>query len=133
MIRIMLFCLLFSVCSVTYARVWGVLTISQKELLTEYRSVWHLLLPSQQKILEAGAFRVSKANSESLIFFQAEYEKWLNLSPEARRELEKRWGLFKELPRAERQRIKIGLAHLKKLPREKQESIRYLLREAEDR
>ena len=132
MISFMLFCLLFSLCSVTYARVWGYLTTSEKEVLTEYRSVWHLLLPSQQEILEAGAFRVAKANSENMDFFQKEYKKWLNLSPEARRELEKRWRLFKELPRAERQRIKIGLAHLKKLPREKQESIRYLLRE-EDR
>ncbi len=133
MIRLVVCCLLVNFCSVTQAGPWGFLTPSQKDELAEYRSVWHLLMPEQQQILEAGAFRIAKANANSRIFFQQEYKKWLSLSPEDRRELKLRWDLYKELSSEERQRIRIGLAHLKKLPREKQESIRYLLRSAKER
>lgn len=130
MIRLIVFCLLVNLCSVTHASRWGLLTLPQKNELAEYRSVWHLLTSEQQQILETGAFRIAKANSDTRNFFQEEYKKWLSLSPEDRRELKMRWGLYKQLSSEERQRIRIGLAHLKKLPREKQESIRYLLREA---
>tara|TARA_B100000579_G_C22333449_1_gene621621 strand:- start:27 stop:425 length:399 start_codon:yes stop_codon:yes gene_type:complete len=132
MSRFLLWCLLIGVSSVSHSVPWGHLTLSQKDVLMEYQSVWHFLRPDQQQKLEAGAFRFAKAIPEDKIFFQEEYEKWLLLAPEDRRKLERRWSLFKALSSTERNRIKIGLSHLKKLPREKQESIRYLLREAEE-
>ena len=131
MIRFIIALLFLTVGSLGHSSLWGSLTSNQKKVLIEYRSVWHLLLPSQQKVLEAGAFRVSKADAEDSVFFQAEYEKWRDLDLDKRRELEQRWVLFKVLPFEERRRIKVGLAHFKKLPKEKQESIRYLLREAD--
>ena len=131
MIRFIIALLFLTLGSLGHSSLWGSLTLNQKKVLIEYRSVWHLLLPSQQKVLEAGAFRVSKADTEDSVFFQAEYEKWRDLDLDKRRELEQRWVLFKALPFEERRRIKVGLAHFKKLPKEKQESIRYLLREAD--
>ena len=127
MIRFLLIFFCIGVHSLANAVSWGSLTSIQQEVLVDYRSVWHLFPSEDQSVLEAGAFRIGKADQASLKGFKEVYEKWVRLSSEERVELRSRWEAFLALPADERRRIKMGLRHLRKLPREKREFMRSLI------
>ena len=127
MIRFALICFCIGVHSLANGVTWGSLTLIQQEALVDYRSVWHLIPAEDQSVLEAGAFRIGKADQNSLRVFKDAYEKWVRLSSGERGKLRARWDAFKELPLDERRRIKMGLRQLKKLPREKREFMRSLI------
>ena len=132
MIRLSLVLILLLLCEKSYSVSWGELTFAQRTILVNYRSVWHFLLPGRQKILEAGAFRIAKADDKDFLFFQEKHEEWLGLRPDERRELLARWALFEQLDFQKRKWVKGGLRQLKKLPKGKRESIRYQLMENEE-
>ena len=127
MIRCLIICFCLMGHSLANCVSWGSLTPLQQEVLVDYRSVWHLLLSEDQSVLEAGAFRSGKADEDSLQGFQEVYENWVRLSPGERAELRSRWEAFLALPADERRGIKMGLRHLRKLPREKREFMRSLI------
>ena len=130
MIRFLLICFCIGVHSLANAVSWGALTSIQQEVLVDYRSVWHLIPAEDQSVLEAGAFRIGKADQDSLKVFQDAYKKWVGLSSGERGKLRARWDSFMELPIHERRSIKMGLRQLKKLPQEKREFVlRLMLRE----
>ena len=126
MIRCLIICFCFMGHSLANSVSWGSLTPLQQEVLVDYRSVWHLLLSEDQSVLEAGSFRIGKADQDSLQGFKV-YENWVRLNPGERAELRSRWKAFLALPADERRGIKMGLRHLRKLPREKGEFIRSLI------
>ena len=127
MIRFFIICFCFMVHSLANSVSWGSLTPLQQDVLVDYRSVWHLFLSEDQSVLEAGAFRIGKADQDSLQGFKEVYENWVRLSPGERAELRSRWKAFLALPADERRSIKMGLRHLRKLPREKREFMRSLI------
>ena len=66
MIRCFITCFCLMGYSLANCVSWGSLTPLQQEVLVDYRSVWHLLLSEDQSVLEAGSFRIGKADQDSL-------------------------------------------------------------------
>ena len=76
MIRFLLICFCIGVHSLANAVSWGSLTSIQQEVLVDYRSVWHLIPAEEQSVLEAGAFRIGKADKNNLKVFPLIYIFW---------------------------------------------------------
>ena len=93
MIRCLIICFCLMGHSLANCVSWGSLTPLQQEVLVDYRSVWHLLLSEDQSVLEAGSFRIGKADQDSLQGFKEVYENWVRLSPGGRAELRSRWEM----------------------------------------